>query len=322
MYQNRELNSQNLVILTCATISIVCSYIYFVRIEQILYEFLLRDHNIILSFDGVDNAPFKYRILIPIIAEILKSIFLLIFNEKISFQLSYILINVISIFLLTFFSFTYFYKYFKFNTSIIGILLLGMLINIPLKDMNASHSILDSAFFVMSLLLIKNKKFYLLIPLIIIALLNRETAILILVIFFIKQIFLKKIDKKNISIFSILFFSYFIIFFGLRFILGEATHVSQIDGGPHYLISKFYANIDFKYLSYTIFLYFMLFGFLWIYAVIGFKKINLDLKENYLVLLFYLPLIWLFGAWYEVRLFMPMFCIVLPGLLVFFEKEN
>ncbi len=117
-------------------------------------------HDVIADFSGTDNAPYKYRILFPIIIEFLQIFLKFIFNEKISFQISYIFLNAFSIFFFTILCFFYFKKYFKNSTSIIGVLLIGILINVHLKDLFVVNTILDASFLVLALLLINKSKSY------------------------------------------------------------------------------------------------------------------------------------------------------------------
>ena len=229
--------------------------------------------------------------------------------------------NTFSIFAFTTLCFFYFKKYFKNSTSIIGVLLIGILINVHLKDLFIVATILDASFLVLALLLIKNQKYYWLLPLLVFAGLNRETSILIIVIFFIKLIFLKEIKKKNILLFFYLILTYIFIFISLRYFLGPAEHMS-LSSEDHFLLAIFLWNIKLEYFLYALFLYFIFFGFLWIYVISGFKKLNYELRENYLILLFYLPLIWVFGSWYETRLLIPMFSIVIPSLLAFYDNTK
>ena len=123
------------------TISIVTAFIYFARIEMDLYEIIKNKHHVLVDFSGTDNAPFKYRILFPIVSEFLQIFLKLIFNEKISFQLSYIFLNTFSIFAFTTLCFFYFQKYFKNSTSIIGVLLIGILINVHLKQYHENYDL-------------------------------------------------------------------------------------------------------------------------------------------------------------------------------------
>ena len=308
------------VIFLCFTISITISGIYFFRIEMPLYESIKIIHDSVANFDGVNNAPWKYRILDQILSASFQLILNIIFNNKISFQLSYIILNIISIFLFLLLCYYYFREFFNNSTSIIGILLIGILLNIHLKDLFIANTILDSVFFVLALLLIKKEKNYFLIPLLLIAGINRETSIIILVIFFINVIFLKKINFKNYLLGFYLALTYLFVFFGLRLILGEAEHMAKYDGN-HFLYNTFYANLQLEHLIKALFYNFMFFGFLWIYIFKEFKFLNNNLKKNYLILLFYLPLIWVFGAWHETRLLIPMYPIVIPSLLNYYENK-
>lgn len=305
---------------TCLTISIVVTTVYFFRVEVPLYENIRNFHDNLISFDGSDNAPFKYRIIVPLFSEFIQSVLNFFFNTEISFKLSHIFLNLVSTFMYLFFTYLYFKEYFGNSTSLIGVLLIGILINIHLKDLYIANTLLDAAFFVLAILLIKKEKYFILLPLLLFAGLNRETSILIVIIFFIKKIFLKSIKRKNIYYFFYLSSLYIIIFFGLRFILGDANHTASYDGN-HFLYNTFLGNIKFEYFLFSIFLYFMIFGLLWFYIFKGFKNLEIDLKENHLILLFYLPLIWTFGAWYETRLLIIMYPIILTSILKYYEIQ-
>lgn len=302
------------IIFIILTLSLTLSYLYYN--EVILSEF---SRSVELHSQIVNNeaySPYQYRILVPN----LLNLFIVPISSMVSYNFAFKVISIIyffscvTIYLIIFYSFLS--KFFDNFQSLFGIMIIGITIPLALRDhYYQPWTILEALLILISMILIEKEKYISLILILILATLNRETAIFIPLLYFFNKVFyfsisnkVFKIEYKSISKFLGLIIVWIIIFFGLRMLL--PTHTDNIT-----LASVWEFNTS-KYGLFKAFINISLFlGFLWIYLISGFKLAPDLIKKSSLIIPIYLIAFLLFGMWYEVRLLIILYPIFIPIIL-------
>ena len=255
-------------------------------------------------FEG-KSPPFKYRILTPLI------VYLLPINHLNGF----IIINLISLFLTAMLLYYYLKKLdFRSKDSLIGVLffLLSPVVIFTMNDI----VLVDALSFLLLLLtfyaiLCKNDILYLFF--LILGILNKETVLLTIPLFFLYKLENNKfIDTLKSTIFLLI--PVFIVFIGIRFYVGFSSY---------YTLHLIEENISFHlrhlnsifYIPWEIY---ASFGLLWIICLLNLNKI----ENNFLNKSFYLlPIIFiqLFIATDIFRMLFIAFPIIIPMSLYIFR---
>jgi hypothetical protein len=303
------------------SVSAVIAYGYFSRIDRPNYELRLELHNQIIA--GTAPSPYRYRILVPLIAEFFTHVLSVVLPIKVAFLLSYAIYDLLAVFLSLTILFFWLRTWFNREQALIGVLFVAGTMPIALQDhWFQPWSLLEPGLFSAALLAIHRHRYQLLLLLVVLASLNRETAV------FIAFAFLMTIDVKNLLnirsknerkkmlLVSTLFLVYGAIFMGLRYFYGSAPHVETIKG----LLAK---NTTKSSLFYTFVNGSLFLGGLWVFAFLGFKYAPGFIKRVSLVIPFYLIAVMVWGVWKEVRLLMPLYPILVPlGLSFIFPPEE
>jgi len=277
-------------------------------------------HNGILR--GTVLSPDRYRILMPFLIRILLRILYFITSYRKAFFLSYFILHFIFTFLCLLILYIFFKQWFSKEYSLIGTLFITGTMPITFKfSMVAIWSLMEVFFFTLGLLLTYKKQYLVLALIILLAALNRETGLFIVLAFLfanldLRAIFKKEtmIDRKVVMLFMFYFFLWLVVFIGLRYFRGMAPHIFTIRriwvrNCAHFLTALKY-NILFL-------------GFFWIFVILGFKKAPAFIKRASIVAPLYVLTLLIFGNWYEVRTLMTLYPILIPlGLSYFCPKTN
>jgi hypothetical protein len=212
-----------------------------------------------------------------------------------------------------------------FNTeqALIGVLFVAGTMPIALQDHYFQpSSLLEAGLFTAALHAIHRKRYWLLASLVALAALNRETAIFIPLAFLltidIKDLLNAsgKNDWKRIVLSGGLFFIWAAVFWGLRNFLGSTSHVLTLAGLLARNTTK--ASLLSTFVNGSLFL-----GGLWVFAFLGFRYAPRFIKQVTLIVPLYLSTILVWGVWYEVRLLMPLYPILVPlGLSFLYLQEQ
>lgn len=314
-YLKQLLNLENRsVIFIILTLSLTLSYLYYN--EVILSEFSrsVELHSQILNNEAY--SPYQYRILVPN----LLNLFIVPISSMVSYNLAFKVISIIyffsciTIYLSILYSFLS--KFFDNFQSLFGIMIIGITIPLALRDhYYQPWTILEALFILISMILIEKDKFVSLILILILATLNRETAVLIPLLYFFIKVFSFSItnkefniEYKNLSKFLGLIFVWLVIFFGLRMLLPSNTDNITLASVWEFNTSKY--GLFKAFINISMFL-----GFLWIYLISGFKQSPDFIKKSSLIIPIYLLAVLLFGMWYEVRLLIILYPLFIPIIL-------
>jgi len=295
--------------------SLVLTYGYFYRVDLPNYIGRLELHNQII--EGNAGSPFNYRVLVPFIADKLYFLFSMISSNKTAFLLSYAVYDLLSIFFLLSMLFIWLKNWFKIDHALIGVLFVSTTMPIALQNHGYQPwSLLETGFFSAALILIYKNKIIPLFILVLFASLNRETAVFIAFLYLFANLNLKKpiLNSETVLIFSGLFVISISVFISLRYFRGITPSVETIAG-------LFLRNITKENLYHTIINSFFIFGFFWIYIILGLRKTPVFIKRVSLVIPFYIITILIWGVWFEVRLLMPLYPIFLSIGLSYIYRE-
>jgi hypothetical protein len=145
----------------------------------------------------------------------------------------------------------------------------------------------------------------------VLATVNRETGIFISLAFAVtdasawRSMQVKAIPWSFLLRLAILFTTWLVIFLGLRYVRGPAAAAETIRG----LQAR---NVTFESLMSTALNVTLFLGAFWVFAALGFFAAPSVVRRLSLIVPVYLGLIAVWGVWYEVRLLMPLYPILLP----------
>jgi hypothetical protein len=303
------------------SISAVLEYKYFWSIDKPLFDERIEIHKQII--DGSADSPYRYRVLLPFLAEGFRIVLSPHLIERSAFNLTYAVLEWLAIFWTLSALFLWLRIWFTWEQSLVGALFVAGTMSMALQDhFFQPWSLLEAGIFSSSLICIYKKNYMMLTLLVVLASLNRETAIFIPITLFLT------IDFKNIltikgkkQLFTVLLLIALIflsaeIYWGLRYLRGNAPHISTLQ-------ELWELNIEITSLfnmsiNWTLFL-----GGLWIFAILGYRHTPLFIRKIALIVPIYLITIFAWGVWGEVRLLMVMYPIfVSMGLFFIFPQEK
>jgi hypothetical protein len=273
-------------------------------------------------------APRLYRVLVPYICEaiskVLYNISPLFRVNNMDFYASYAILYFLSISFFMAVLFLFLRIWFSSEQALIGVLFVGGTMPIAFRDhVYAAYSLLEMGFFAASLIAIYKKRYWLLAFLIAIASFNRETAVFIPLTFFFANLdsirfseMKSWIKSKPILLSCGFFLIWAAVFFGLRFVRGWAPHVGSMEQELRAVFTKLGLLYTFK--NVTLFL-----GGFWIFAILGFKHSPSFIKRVSLIIPFYIVTVCLWAPWWEVRLLMTLYPILVAlGLSFIYQPQS
>lgn len=303
------------------SVSAVIAYEYFSRVDRPNFESRIELHNQIIA--GTAPSPYRYRVLVPLVGEFLTKAMTAVLSIHEAFLLSYAIYDLMAVFFILAILFFWLRTWFNREQAIIGVLFVASTMPIALQNHYFQPwSLLEAGLFSASLLAIHRQRYWLLVSLVALASLNRETAVFIPITYLL-TIDLKSILKtrsirewKPILLFIGLFLIWAAIFFGLRYFRGSATHIETIKG----LLAR---NISISSLNYTLVHTTLFLGGFWAFAFLGFRFAPGFIKRVVLIIPLYLVTVIVWGVWYEVRLLMPLYPVLVPlGLSFLYSQER
>lgn len=268
-------------------------------------------------FYGTALAPNIYRIFVPYLAFLLKSII-----PKLSWLDStrlWVFVFILSIFPLFH---IYLSRWFERNICFLLTLILGYLLPISFL-FYYPENFLELGIFIIGYMLIRDRKDLPLYPLIFLSTLNRESAVFLVISYFVSNVTRKEFLKVSLKSFTFLI-SWLIPFIGLRLIRGFKAYRSSfftLDYNIKWIINEFLLRGSGIYHFFD-FLFF-LFIFIFIYIVFKKGKANSFLRKNLVTVAIVFIAVLCFGGVGEIRLFYPALPIVIPlAFYPLFGKED
>ena len=301
------------------SVSAVLAYIYYREVGSPYFKERLELHGQILR--GTADSPYRYRVLVPFIGEALTRALSAVLPGDKAFLLAYALYDLAAILFLLGVLHRYLRAWFSNEQVLIGVLFVAATMPMALRDHYFQPwSILEAGLFAAGLLCIRDGRFRLLALVVALASLNRETALFIPLAFLVAVAGTKGGDGASRPAgrsAALLFGGYMAIwaaaFFGLRLFLGGAPRVVTIG-------ELFARNTIPLAIFRAVMRADLIFGAFWIFAAAGFRRAPGFVKRTTVLAPLYLAVVALWGIWCEVRLFMPLYAIVIPLGLSFLYR--
>ncbi len=308
---NNHLSLKNWHILALlASVAIILAYQYVQIIELPLIEARRQIHLQILG--GTAEMPYQSRLLAPYLASLLEKLFKMILGGD-TFWLGYACYDGIAIFLSLVALFAVLRLWFNQPASLLGTLIAALSMLVGFRDHYFQPwSLLEPAIFGAGLWLIAKKKFLPLIVLIAVGTLNRETTLLLVIASFLAWIPLPKFWKAFQTCFVKEWRNSLILLLIWSALFGSLTWAYHDLPRTISLSQILTKNLDPASLALTTRQLFLFLGLFWIFVVLGFKHSPSFLKRMTLLLPIYLLLLIPYAMWFEVRLLMTIYPILIP----------
>jgi hypothetical protein len=256
--------------------------------------------------DGSAPCPYRYRLLVPLAIESLRAVSpsrrpLMAFRFA-----SYAATLAIFVFLFAAL-YAYFRQWFGKPESLSGVLCAASTMAVAMRDhFYQPWSFLEPGLFAIGLLFVRQRRDAAFVALTAVAALNRETAVFLPMAFAFMRLGPGS-SRRDAMVFAASFAAWGAVFFGLVALRGWSGYVLGLD-------ELWALNLRFWRVAVRQNALFL--GFVWILAAAGWRKAAPDLRRSALIVPFYLVSVAVFGIWYEVRLLMSLYPILL-GLALF-----
>jgi hypothetical protein len=273
--------------------------LFFARVTRVLPHYNILDN----VFYGTALAPNLYRILVPCLSFPVLSLFPALhwLNAARIWNFMFILT-----------AFPLFHKYLSkwFDARICFVLTLLLGFMMPLSFWyDYPDDFLDIIVFTLGFMWIRDKKDLLLLLLIPIASLNKETAVFLAAAYFISNV-----EKRNFIRVTLKSSAYFLVWLiptiALRLIRGFRPYRSDLFTLPENVTSVIYGFLLYNSRFFDLLLF--IFVFLIIYYVFRQEKEDVFLKRNLITALFIFIVSCNVALMYEIRIFYPILPIMIP----------
>ena len=312
-----------LVILVILSVSAAVAYNYYSLVDRPNLDSRIELHNSILN--GTAPSPYRHRILVPIAVEPIILMISQFTSYSLSFLIAYALYDFLGIACILIALYAYLRLWFPKYPSLVGVLFVAATMTVALRDHYFQPwSLLETALFTISLLLIFRRKHALLGITVVLAALNRETAIMIPLAYLLMNIEVERRGNYGDSIVPwnvrvsrrvlMLFLTYLAlcgaILIGIRAFMGDAQSVEAVG-------ELFATNVELKSLLKTVVNLSLFMGIFWVAAALGFRQAPAFVRRTVLIVPFYVVPIVVLGLWFEVRTFMPLYAVLVPLAVAF-----
>lgn len=295
------------------SVSATVSYVYFSHVGPMLhFESNLEFHKSIVN--GSALAPYRYRVLVPFFTEVVARIATLFLPTRQAFLLAYGLYHWFAIALLLTLLFIYLRQWFDYEPSLVAVLFVAATMSIALREFQP-WSLLEAALLTAALLLILRGYYAALCPVTVLAALTRETAYLIPLALLVTSVDFRRPDRRVLLWVGICGSIYLGIFAGLRLWLGQAPHILTLKEiwlwnlqPPHPMEAVLHCSL--------------FLGVSWFFALLGYKHAPPFCRKAVLIALPHILSVAIWGVWYEVRLLMPLYAVVMPLSLSFLYPQE
>jgi hypothetical protein len=278
-------------------------------------------HDEILS--GTASAPYRYRVLVPFAVEGLVQLLSTRLTRAHAFGLAYDIYDLLAVFFLLGMLFWWSRTWFTAPQALTGVLFVAATMPIALKDHYFQPwSLLESGLFSAALLAMHRQHYSVLLGIMAAATLNKETAIFIVLAFLLtldgpsRFKAWRHSSSMSIACLGGLFLVWLSIHAGLRYALGHGSLLSRVPG----LIARNLAEDSLVRTGINASLFL---GGFWVFAAMGLRDAPRFIRRVALIIPFYLAAVLIWGVWYEVRLLMPLYPVLVPlGLSFLYLRDG
>lgn len=282
------------------SLALIVAYLYFDRIDKPNYEARFALHAEIL--EGTAPSPYRYRVLIPLVAEGLFRVSRTFVDPKSAFLAAYGLLDLLCITALLILLYRYLRMWFDTTPALVAVLFVGGTMPVTFQDHYFQPwSLLEPVLFTAGLMAVYFNRYLLLLGLTLVAALNRETAIYIPLMYLVYRGFAEAQRGRREVL--LLTGSCIIVLAGLRFFLGYASHVITFQEALITSVKKIGSTI----VNWVVFL-----GIFWLFVYRGVAYAPPFVRRMAWIVPLYVPAMLLGGIWYETRLLMPLYPFLVP----------
>jgi hypothetical protein len=254
-------------------------------------------HNQIISGSAV--SPFRYRVIVPYFTEAITRLLSPILAPELAFVVAYAVYSFLALVMMLAALYLYLREWFPVEQSALGLLL--VMLSVPFTFPRFGYlqhwTLLELALLTLALYVIHKRRYHWLLPLTLAASLNRETGVFIPLAFAWLTAFK---DRRRAAL---LFGVWLAVFAGLRLLRGDAPHQVTL---AHVLATNLHD------LPVTIGSLALMLGLPSALAVIGYRQAPPFTRRAAWIILPYLATVAAWGIWIEVRLFMPLYPLLVP----------
>ncbi len=263
--------------------------------------------------DGEAVAPYRYRLLIPWAAEGIARVLSTFLRTESAYRVAYITLDWLALSAALLFLYSYLTRWVCDVVALVTVLFLTGTMSLTFQEhFYQPWSVPEMAFVALSMLLILDDRRKALLPIVLLASLNRSTGVLLPLAFALTPTGTTRAEEsKDEGAVGRLIWAggYFTlwaaVFFGLRAWLGMAE--------PHEPLTATLAmNLRPRSVTFAVVQTVLLFGVLWPLAAVGFSSAPRFLRRMTLLLPLYIVPVLIWGRWIEVRLLLAMFPVVAP----------
>jgi len=298
------------------SVSAALTYQYVMLIDLPTVERRMAMHRLVV--EGQAPSPYRYRVLVPHTTDVIVRALTSRFRDDQAFLLAYALYDFVAFSLLLFVLFWYLREWFSPVAALLGVLFVACTMPVAFDDHYFQPwSWLEVALFSLGLFALVRKRDGMFAALVLLASLNRETGLWLALAHpltrwsFDELKHAPRSSRLRAAISSIAMLAIWAgIFLGLRQVLGSAPHVNT-------LAQAWASNTTGRNLLRTGLRIVVLFGAFGVFAVAGFRHAPDFVRRTVRLVPFWLALVLPYGLWWEVRLLVPLYPIVVPLALAF-----
>jgi hypothetical protein len=250
--------------------------------------------------NGTANAPERYRVLVPVIVEGPIRLFARVMPYEQAFDRAYAIFYLLAIVSMLWALYAYLTEWFTDEQALVGALLVASTIRITIRQHDwAPGSYLEPAFFSVALVLILRGRRWWFALLVAVASLSRETGVFLVLLYLATAPFSRRSLWTAIAYLAISA----AVFVGVRLVQGDA--------GRYWTLGRV-LETNLSQPSLAVFNGAVFLGAVWLFAMLGFARAPLFTRRAAAVIPIYVGAIAVWGIWWEVRLLMPIYPLVLP----------
>ena len=286
------------ILLTAAGVS---AYDWSFRVDDPIKQERLDTHSRIVNRTA--RAPERYRVLVPYLLEPpVRALTRFMPYEK-AFGRVYAAFYLLAITVMLYALHLSLRTFFTTEQALVGVLVAASTLPMALRyHAYSPYSLLEPTFFALALVWLREQRHVRLVLLMLVATLNRETGIFIA--FFLLAV--APLDRPHLRRAAVLLTIWAATFLGLRWYAGDAPRYFDLQttwhGNTHTLEQLAIAATS----------WILRLGAFWLYAAIGISRAPAFVRRSALVLPAYALTILVWGTWVEVRLWLPMYPVILP----------
>jgi hypothetical protein len=256
--------------------------------------------------DHTIEAPERYRLLMPTIVEGPIRVLQQWMSRNDAFDRTYAVFYALALPAFLASLFAYVRVWFPAEPTLAGVLFVAALLPIAMRPNEyGPHSLLEPTFVSLALLCTVRDRRLWLVLLLVVAALNRETSVFLVLLYAVAR----PLDKQRWAWTLAYAVIWLTVFVGLRLYAGEADR--------YWTLAKVFSS-NLSQLWPTVFNVAVLFGVIGSCAAAGFRDAPLFVRRVATVIPAYLAVVAVWGIWREVRLLLPLMPLLLPLALSFF----